>query len=361
VSTSDEDGQGPLTVRFAPEAFTKHVGGVRRVALDLFQALDDEGVQVDVNTRIRNGVGMTTRALGTPSRLAMNTMELAFPFAPSRRMATGVRHAVYYDPFVRCSRWPVVVTVHDMIHEITGTGSGSLSKAKRLATRRADAVVAVSAKSAEDLRNLFELEKKIEVIPNGINNAVLLRAAELPPKSGERRPYILYVGSRSGYKNFNLLETVLADSRELASYQLVPVGGEKPTTDELRRWNKSFGPGRVSHMSNATDVDLMDLYQHASVLVVPARYEGFGLPVLEAMALGCPVACSTGGALPEVASGHARLFSPESVDECGNAIVAALATTTEARSEAASHARSFTWARTAQAYIRVYRSLQDGK
>jgi glycosyltransferase involved in cell wall biosynthesis len=348
----------PMTVRLGPEAFTKHIGGVRRVALDLMAALSDEGVAVDVNHRIRRGVGMTTPEVGILSRLAVNAAELAFPFSPGRRPTVGVRHVLYYEPFLLNARWPVVATVYDMIHELHGAGSSRLTQVKKMAIRRADAVVAISAATASDAAQIFATERPIHVIPLGISEA-FLEFEHDQLRSPRERPYVLFVGSRAGYKNFETLRVAFGSRRELAEYSLLLVGGEVPSASDRQDWERTFGADRVEHLGHVSDAELAQLYSSAGALALPAKYEGFGLPVLEAMAVRCPVACSTGGSLPEVASGHAHLFSPSSVEECGEAIVQALAMTDVARTEAARYAQTFTWQRTAQTHIRLYQSLLE--
>jgi glycosyltransferase involved in cell wall biosynthesis len=336
----------------------KHVGGVRRVALDLRQALQAEGVSVAVNRRVERTVNMTSPKFTTSSRIAVNTSELLFPFVGYGQRASGVRHALYYELFVRNARWPVAVTVYDMIHELHGAGSGRLTKAKSVAARRADVLIAISVRTAQDCLEVLGIDRPIEVVPLGISNAMLSSAIE-PSRPATGRPYVLFVGSRNGYKNFELLWSAMTCSPDLADFSLVLVGGEEPSATDRAIWSARVGAGGVSHVGHVSDSALADLYRRASVLAVPSKYEGFGLPVLEAMAVGCPVCCSSGGSLPEVAAGHARLFAPDSIDECRAAILGAIEATSSERFEASRYARAFTWERAAKAHMRIYRSLGD--
>ena len=93
------------------------------------------------------------------------------------------------------------------------------------------------------------------------------------------------------------------------------------------------------------------------MLVVPSLVEGFGFPVLEAMVRGCPVACSTGGSLTEIAGGYAEHFSADDVRSCVEAITRALSMSDATRRAAQAHAASFTWARSARMHADVYRSI----
>ncbi len=116
-------------------------------------------------------------------------------------------------------------------------------------------------------------------------------------------------------------------------------------------------PPGVESLGTVTAERLVSLYQHASALVFPSRYEGFGQPPLEAMACGCPVACSDAASLPEVCGGAARLFEPDDLDAIVAAVEEVLDEPERWRALGFERARSFTWERAAAAYERVYREL----
>jgi glycosyltransferase involved in cell wall biosynthesis len=101
--------------------------------------------------------------------------------------------------------------------------------------------------------------------------------------------------------------------------------------------------------------DLVDLYRRAAALVFPSLYEGFGQPTLEAMACGCPVACSASGALPEVVGGAARLFDPNDPDAIAAAVRDVLAVPDRWAQSGVARAARFSWEATARAHDDVYR------
>lgn len=214
----------------------------------------------------------------------------------------------------------VVVTVHDMIHELFPESfeAGDTTRFnKAAAVNRADHVICVSENTQQDLIRLLGVDPaKTSVVHHGYEMLVA--------PSGMRRcedPYILYVGSRGGYKNFDrLLQGYAASPSIHENFQLVAFGGGELTRQERSRI-KELGGGRwqVRHFSGGDEV-LADLYEAAHVFVYPSLYEGFGIPPLEAMSVGCPVLCSDRSSLPEVLGDAAGFFDPESVDSIATAL-----------------------------------------
>lgn len=346
-----------VNVRLTPEAFAKHPGGVRRAALELLSALRLSGeVRVSVTPRIED----TTLTTATPSAANRAFMQLAESvyFARKRLSGeTGVAHSLYYDQQRRLADWPLVVTVHDMIHERFGIGSAALRWAKRLAVERAALVITPSHATAADLKSVFpRLRAEVITIPWGVGEAFLQSPRE--PVSDDARPFLLYVGARSRYKNFDVLVRALASAPDLDELRVVLVGGESPLEDERAFLIEALGtPERLSHVESASDAALRRLYDGAAAVVVTSRCEGFGLPILEAMTRGCPVVCATGGSAEEVSGGFAVAFDPDSPAECADAIRAATAVPGHLREAAMSHARTYDWARAARAHIDAYAAV----
>ena len=345
-----------LRVRLGAEAFTKHVGGVRRVALELASALSSAGIDVSADRRLLERVGMSTTQPNGLARMRLQAAEFAFPLRGSERSRPGVHHALYYDFLLPTSRWPIVSTIHDMIHEVFGEGTSRLSLAKRQSVRNAKAIVAISETTAADAQRILHIDSPIHVVPHGISGTFLAHKAAAAPSLG-LSDELLFVGSRGGYKNFELLLEVLATDSRLRDLRLTIVGGAVTPAEELAHWRERLGEHRVHFAGRITDGELRNLYSRSAAFVLPSRYEGFGLPVLEAMAVGCPVACSTGGSLPEVASGHAQMFDAGSARQCADAILAAISMRQEDRQAARAYAHEFTWERAAQKYRSIYEMI----
>ena len=344
-----------VVVRLTAEAFAKPPGGVRRAALELLSALRLSGGEISVSVSPRaQDTTLTTPTPSAPERVRLQFAESIY-FARRRFSGeTGVAHSLYYDQQRRLADWPLVVTVHDMIHERFGVGSAALRWAKKLAVNSAVLIITPSHATESDLRSFFpRLRAEVMTIPWGVGEDFL----RSPPDrtSDDSRPYLLYVGARGKYKNFGLLARAVASTPALDEFHLVLVGGEALLEAESAALVEALGtPERFSHVASASDEVLRRLYDNAAALVVTSRCEGFGLPTLEAMARGCPVACARGGSSQEVSDGFAAMFDPDSVAECADAIGEAVAAPDHLREAARVRAREYDWMRAARAHIDVY-------
>lgn len=175
------------------------------------------------------------------------------------------------------------------------------------------------------------------------------------------RPYILYVGHRDGYKNFHTALLAYATSTRLATeFDLVAFGGPAFSTDEQAMIaSLSLRPSSVVRLGGS-DTELARAYRHARALVYPSRYEGFGIPPLEAMSCGCVVACSNASSIPEVVGDAALSFDPNDIDAARQALEeSCFSEDTRARllARGAIRVRELTWDRCARETIAAYRKV----
>ena len=237
-------------------------------------------------------------------------------------LAPDVVHETYYTALEQLSGdWRVVVTVHDMTHERYPDLCHPLDRTaehKREAVARADHIVCPSEFTRADLVSMLGVDpEKVSVVPNA--------SAPLAPAEGRSResgsPFFLFVGNRGGFKNFMaLLEAFAASNRLVREMRMVCAGGGDFTADE-REAVRRLGLGQaVEWRGGCSDAGLAQLYADARGLVFPSLCEGFGMPVVEAMQAGCPVACARATALPEVAGDAAEYFDPSSVEDMAGVI-----------------------------------------
>ncbi len=265
-------------------------------------------------------------------------------------------------------RFRRVVTIHDLIHRVhreahfglRGLGMGMLVS---LAARRSDRVIADSRSTREDLERLLGLDpSKIDVAPLGV------RAATAQGSLGEEevrrrqrlgdRKILLSVSAKRPHKNLaRLLEAMSllpAGERPV----LVLPGYPTPYEQELRRRASELGLAEdVRLLGWLPDEELEGHYAAAACFVFPSLYEGFGLPVLEAMARGVPVACSGRGSLAEVAGEAAELFDPEDPADIARAVTHILGDPGLAerlRAAGRAQAARFSWQQTAAATLESY-------
>jgi glycosyltransferase involved in cell wall biosynthesis len=341
-----------LTVRYGPDALVLYRGGVRRTAIELIDATRAIDSSIDVMESAEQHARSDRPALSTARRALLQTMELASNVGARRGARARVVHSLYYDPAHGLVRAPKVVTVYDMIHERFSVGR-ALQTLKRRSVQSADCVVVPSQSTADDVRSYFPSVNNVVVIQPGISHSMLHDAHH---RHDAGRPYLLYVGPRHGYKNFSLL---LESFRLLArsDMQLVLAGGE-PLDDPQRR-NLVLATGSADRFVHVRpdDRELVRLYDGAAALVVTSRYEGFGLPIVEAMARGCPVASSLGGSLIEASGGFAQHFDPDSAEQCAAAIDRAVEASPALIEQAKAYAQRLTWNASAVAHLELYASV----
>lgn len=244
-----------------------------------------------------------------------------------RFLKPNILHETYYSSSsIAPKSTKVVITVFDMIHELFEDDFSRFDKtsiAKKAAIERADHVICISENTRNDLIRLFNVDpQKISVTYLGFSlNKENMQESPLVLNV----PYILYVGSRSGYKNFErFMRAFVILKVKNPKLHLVCFGGGAFTRNELLLANNlGLSSGDIIQMSGA-DAILANLYTHAQVFVYPSLYEGFGIPPLEAMSCGCPVACSKLSSIPEVVGDAGIYFDPLSTQSMVQAIQSAL-------------------------------------
>lgn len=276
-----------------------------------------------------------------------------------------VIHRTYYAPS-SLPPVPSVVTVLDMIHEIFPEQFGPAdrtSRNKRLCAASADRVICISRNTAHDLQRLFGISGRKIVVTHLAPSPLFSSSPHDGEGSPHRRPYLLYVGHRAGYKNFRRFLQAYAASTSLRSeFDLALFGGHRLSGQEREEVRKlGLDEKRIVRWTGS-DHALARAYRHARVFVYPSLYEGFGIPPLEAMMSGCVVACSDTSSLPEVVGDAAVTFAPDESDSIRSALEkAAFDETARARlrRDGFRRAGGFSWDRCASETAAVYRSVID--
>jgi glycosyltransferase involved in cell wall biosynthesis len=243
---------------------------------------------------------------------------------------------------------PSVVTLHDVQHLDLPDLFGRAERAFRTvawhrSVRHASLVIVPSTFVRDRAIVRLGLDPEaIRVVHSGVDHA------RFGPANVPRERFLLYPARRWRHKNHErLFEAFALLRRELPDLRLVLTGGGHQAT----------APEGVEVRGHVSDEELVDLYRRAAALVFPSLYEGFGQPTLEAMACGCPVACSAAGALPEVVGGAARLFDPHDPVAIANAVRDVLAAPDRWAQDGIARSALYSWDATARAHDAVYREL----
>ena len=258
-----------------------------------------------------------------------------------------------------------VVTVADMIYErfpdlFNGPGSDEFRELKRRCVMTADAVLSISEATSRDLQQFYDLDpKRIHVVHLACSNVFRpLDKRDISLDGITDRRFFLYVGSRAHYKNFHGMITAYSLWKQAGETRLLVVG--PPWTSEEQRNLAELGiQDRVDLLTVVDDDTLCAFYNRALAFIYPSLYEGFGIPLLEAMACGCPVIASRIDTTVEVAGGCPIYFDLNEEDSMIGAFDTAVREGRESpRTRGAlEHAKEFSWDKTARGTLEVYRSL----
>lgn len=285
-----------------------------------------------------------------------------------RHYRPNIVHETYYSQkSVAPKGVPLVVSVYDMIHEKFSDSfarTDRTSGLKKQAVQRADHVICISQSTKNDLIKFFDVpETKISVVYIGFEDfsASATSAAGDSEAVSVGRPYFLYVGQRSGYKNFEAFVRAFASSTRLTqNFSIVCFGGGAFSEEEKGLFAVlGLSESQVMQAGGGDDV-LASFYRSAFAFVYPSLYEGFGIPPLEAMSLGCPVICGRSSSVPEVVGDAAEYFAPGSVDSIREGLEV-LADSPSRRNELVQlgneRYKLFTWPRCAKETFAVYENF----
>jgi glycosyltransferase involved in cell wall biosynthesis len=272
-----------------------------------------------------------------------------------RRVRPALAHFQHVVPPLFRGR--SVVTVHDLSFErdprLLGLRDRVLFRTfVPPSARRAARVLAVSERTKRDVLEIYRVpEEKVVVTPNGVDPAFT--------PEGDRydgQPYVLFVGALHARKD--PLAAVEALTLIGIDLRLLIAGPDKGALADVRRTARRLGiEERIELLGHVTKKELAALYRGAACLVFPSRYEGFGLPALEAMASGTPVVATTAGALPEIVGDAAVLVEPGNAATLASGIDRALAERDRLVRAGLERARRYSWEETARRTLAVYREL----
>jgi glycosyltransferase involved in cell wall biosynthesis len=280
---------------------------------------------------------------------------------------TAIWHSTY---FTLASKWQGrnILTMPDLIPELFPTQHNwfvqeQIHKYKKKCIEEADAIICISESTASDLQAYYNIsaQKKIYIVPLAASE--VFRPISRLPESYHpptQKDFLLYVGGRQHYKNFETLLRAYSEWEQLKNVDLVVVGKKWSSSEFglLRDWNLEQN---VHLLSKVDDGELALLYNQALAFVYPSLYEGFGIPLLEAMQCGCPIIASRIPSTIEVAGECPIYFDPTNFETISHALTMAVEENKDEKRINSGFKRSqeFSWERCAKMFLEVYTDLLD--
>jgi glycosyltransferase involved in cell wall biosynthesis len=267
-----------------------------------------------------------------------------------------VIHSTLYEPYIlRFQVKPLVITVHDMIHElfpIYFPSDNIYSKNKKVMIQNADRINVNSEATKKDLLKFYpEVEEKITVI-------YLACSMNIQDDNKEKENYILFTGQRGGYKNFDNFIRAIAPLLVKYDLRLICTGHPFDKNEIILLENLNIGDRTTCTFISENNI--ADLYAKAVVFVFPSLYEGFGIPVLEAFSAGCPAILSNTSSLPEIGGDAAAYFDPNSIENIHSAVEKVILSPSlqkELHDKGKEQAKKFSWEKCTYETVAIYKSL----
>lgn len=344
-------------------------GGISKYFVELYKELRKFNSAIEIGARVhrnlhlksmieiggpsRNFIDMDIRGLSRVISL-LNSIDYSINYS---RKDLAIYHNTYYSAFPVGLKSRKVITIHDLTDEIfhPHTGQSTIRKKKK-AIEESDHIICVSRNTQKDLLEYYNIPvDKTTVIYHGCSKLNVLKSMD-----SLESPFFLYVGNRKGYKNFIRFLSVFAIFvTRFSNFNLVCFGSVQFDEIELNILADLKLSGRVSHVVG-DDLLLASYYSRASVFFYPSLYEGFGMPLLEAMQYGCVVACSNGSCFNEIVGDAGIYFDPYCEDSILEAMIE-IVVNDDLRRELTingfQRAKMFTWTDTAKFTNNLYRSL----
>lgn len=280
----------------------------------------------------------------------------------------SVLHSSYYR-FTHCKDVVNIITIYDFTYELymAGIQKWMHSFQKKRAINNADGIICISESTKNDLLKLHPNVNPAKIAVIYLAASEEFRKLDKTP-SGEldsqigsflSEKYILFVGTREKYKNFDLAVAAVV---KLASFKFILVGGGALSEAERELLETSL-PGRYLHLNGISSRTLNVLYNNAFCFLYPSSYEGFGIPILEAMQAGCPVVTTNKASIPEVCGNAGLAVSNPSADSFADHILLLVDETFRKSvvAEGYKQASKFSWDETYRQTVAFYKKISNNK
>jgi len=276
----------------------------------------------------------------------------------------SIYHPTYYASDISNfkNKTKIILTVYDMIHEKLPEYFYNVKneiEIKKESINNADKIICISNNTKKDLINYYNIDdKKVKVIYPGPN---LKYHQNHIKELKNKRSFILFIGKRAGYKNFKTLLNSYYLGKLYKDHDLICFGGEDFSIEEKAQIKK-FGLKNEIKLIRGGDDLLASLYKNAICLIYPSLYEGFGMPILEAMNFGCPVLSSCSSSMTEIGGNAVIFFKPTNEEDLTNKlkiIIKDKKLRSKMVQKGFEQIKKFSWERNAEETLKLYKECLD--
>ena len=348
--------------------YTQKYGGISRYYLNLCKELKNLGVDCFISSPINYNEYLKTDSL--KSKIHFNLKKKIkftgkiFNFYNDffnnyylNKFIPDLTHLTYYQKQLKFKKKnPIILTVYDLIHEkfAKDFNLSEENRYKQNYINAADKIICISESTKKDLLKYYNVDKKkLSVIYLGIDNF------NFPPL--RKKNFILFVGDRKRYKNFDILIKAYSKTKLVnQKFNICCVGGGYFSKAEIKIFNNLNLRKNIKYLE-VTDQELIEKYRTASLFVTTSLCEGFGLPALEAMSCKCKVLASDIPVYRETLKNFAYFFNPNDENDLKNKLESILIKNEKTNelniNEAYDHSLKFTWSNCAKETIKIYKEL----
>lgn len=366
-----------MKIQYDHQIFTmQHYGGISRYFYELIKRFDGIENSCDVATLFTDNAYYNKEFNPKLNRILPDSHFMGkgriTSFFNKRKSLQEVQkgdfdifHPTYYDDYFlnTIKGRPFVITFYDMIHEKFSNQFESLKSdtkiynRKKLLLENSSKVIAISETTKKDIIELFDVDaSKIDVVYLGNS----LQNFDIGNGPIVEDDYILFVGNRGQYKNFIFFVSAVAQLLIDNNLKLVCAGGGDFSEEEIILFKYLKLENKVVFKKISNDDVLSNYYTYALFFCFPSLYEGFGIPVLETFACGCPALLSNGGSLPEVGGDAALYFDPtdiQSLRNAANELINSQSLRQSLKEKGFTRLRKFSWDNTFLETIDIYKSI----
>jgi len=277
-----------------------------------------------------------------------------------KKSTNTIFHKTYYSNYNLDNKNPKILTIYDLIDEKFNANNNIVKKIiknKIDLCNKVDKIIAISNSTKNDIITNYKINpNKIHVVYLGSNICNDIKLNQSYPSFEFN--YFLFVGKRNGYKNFKFLLDIFHLSNSIKNNFKLVCFGSQPTLNELKIINEYKLDDNIIFITGNDNI-LANLYTNAFALVYPSLYEGFGLPIIEAMKLSCPVFCSNTSSMIEIADNNAFLFDPYEIDSFLSVFDknSNIDNLSNKKNQARIYAQKFTWDQCALETRKIYNEI----